>query len=1059
MIGTMNSSADPSNDSAFEPMAAWRHGRFSADLVGTVFRTAREAPGRPAVIEPGGSLSYGSLAGRARQLASAMAGRGVVRSDRIGIHLPPSADAVTAIIGTLMLSAAYVPLDPQQPVRRTRAMLENCGARLCLTQQPVASANCPVLVAGELADQPWQPDTGSFQGEPFHPEDVAYVIHTSGSTGVPKGVQIEHRSAHNLVAELDRLAPVQSAHRGSWWTRPSFDVSIWESWGPLTQGGTVVVVPDECRLEGPRLAEFLTRAEISSAYIPGPFLPDLIDHWRREPKAGTALTRMLVGVEPIPRGILQDLMELRPGLTVVNGYGPAETTICCTLYVVPRSGGDRSERTPIGRAVPGNRLYVLGEDGQPTSAGAGELAVAGIGVSRGYLGTSATESGRFISEPGGAGRCYRTGDLVRILPDGNLAFEGRADRQLKVRGYRVEPGEVEAALRESAPLQDVVVAGRQEAGGSRVISAYVVPAPGTTFDRSAVVERLREVLPAWAVPAVMIVVDRIPVTSNGKIDHETLSALEPQTHRGDSRAPVAARTGTERRLLDIWQDVLGVTQLGVRDGLFDLGGHSLSAARICARVRAEFGCELSVADLLTAPTVEEFAGLVDAADKTDQGFPVGPVPTGTPFPLSFCQERMWLHDQMHPDGTDYNLFEAHRVYGTLDSEALRAALGDVIRRHLVLRTTFHAERGVPYQVVAEDLVTPFEAIDCAAFSDERIREIVARQARHRFRLHAGPLLRMTLLRLEPGLHVLQVVAHHIVADDWSMDVFWTDLRACYQVRAAGTEPYLAPLEAQAVHYATWQRGPAYAGRVSADLEFWRSELAQAPLVLDLPADFPRAEPASVDAVVEFTMPHTAWRGLADLAVRMGATTYMALLAAFVVTVTVTAGQDEFVLATFTGQRESAQLEPLMGMFVNTLALRMRCTGDPTFAELLGRVRSTVLGAFRHQRLPFDRLVAAIRPPRDLTRHPIAQVGFQSLVAHPDRPALPGTKSTPFAAGQGGNVLDILATVEERAERLTGHVHYRADLFTAATARDLADRYTQTIEAVARDPHRRLSELR
>lgn len=589
----------------------------------------------------------------------------------------------------------------------------------------------------------------------------------------------------NLVADLDRLAPAGSAHRGSWWTRPSFDVSVWESWSPLLHGGTVVVVPDECRLEGPRLAGFLSYAEVGSAYVPGAFLPDLLALLRTDPEACAGLARLLVGVEPIPLGVLQDLMEARPRLTVVNGYGPAEATICCTLHPVPRVGGDRAGRTPIGRAVTGNRLYVVDEDGRPAASGTGELVVAGTGVARGYIGAPASESARFVPDPaGGGGRAYRTGDLVRTLPDGDLVFEGRADRQLKVRGHRVEPGEVETALRAAAGVRDVVVGRRELVDGEASIVAYVVPAPGAASDPGRVTARLREVLPSWAVPARIVTVGAIPLTPNGKIDHDALAAVPVRPEAGGPLPP-GPRTGTERRLVEIWRSVLGVSPIGVRDGFVELGGHSLSAARICARVREEFGREVSVADLLAATTVEALAEVVDAAAAAD-----GPVTAAAPrarYPLAFAQERLWLLDRIMPGSTDYTLFEAYRLRGPLDVAALRAALADVVRRQPALRTTFHDDRGVPYQVVAEDTVCVFDVID-AEESAGVVDALVEREARRPFRLGKGPLLRTTLLRLGPGHHVLLIVVHHIVADDWSMDVLWSDLRACYRARAAGATP-------------------------------------------------------------------------------------------------------------------------------------------------------------------------------------------------------------------------------------------------------------------------------
>ncbi|MFI0942874.1 amino acid adenylation domain-containing protein [Streptomyces sp. NPDC021020] len=1024
-------------------------------LVDAVLETAGRTPRRYAVVEGGHRLTYAELAAQASALAAGLARRGVGRGDRVGVLLAPGADCVAATVAALMAGAAYVPLDPEQPSARTRAMLERCGARICVAagpDAPEAVADCPVVPVAELAE------AGQAGAAPFRADDVAYVIHTSGSTGTPKGVQIEHRSVLNLVAELDRLAPPGPAPVGSWWTRPSFDVAVWESWSPLMNGGTLVVVPDRLRLEGPRVVAWLAEQEVTSAYLPGAFLPDLASLLRSGAAACAKLTRLLVGVEPIPLGTLQDLMELRPGLRVVNGYGPAETTICCTLFPVPRTGGNRAERTPIGRAVAGNRLYVLGEDGALSPTGAGELAVAGVGVSRGYLGAPAAESARFTAEPGGGGgRCYRTGDLVRTLPDGDLVFEGRADRQLKVRGYRVEPGEVEAALHACADLQDAVVAGRT-ADGSALIAAYVVPSPGTALGREALAVGLRRILPVWAVPSLIVPLERVPLTANGKVDHAALAALEVPRAPA-ARGAAAAASSTERRLAELWAQVLG-GPVGPDDDFLLLGGHSLAAARICARTREEFGCDITVADLLAAPTVAGLAAVVDAAERDGPG--VLPwTPQDGRYPLSFAQERMWLLDRMMPGSRDYLLHEAHLLRGALDVAALRAAFGDVVQRHAALRSTFHEDRGVPYQRVADDVPVPFEVRDLPGATAARIAEVIDAEARRPFGLDTGPLLRVTLLRLAPEEHVLLLVLHHIAADDGSMDVLWSDLRAFHRRRVSGA-PAPVPLPVGYPDFAAWQRAPRQTAALAGHLDHWRRELAGAPLTLELPADFPRAVPAeSVDATVPFALPPGAAAALAELARARRVTPYTVLLSGFAVTVAATAGQDDFVVASFSGQRGRVELEPMVGMFVNTVALRMRCGGDPSFAELVDRVRDAVLGAFAHQDLPFDRLVSALRPPRDLTRHPVAQVGFQVLAARRDRLRLSGLDCSPYAAGQGGSPLDVLVEVEEGGEGgadVTGRLHYRPDLFTPERARRLAGRYAAVLARGVADPALPLSRL-
>ena len=589
-----------------------------SELLRTVLATAGAAPSRPAVLEPDRTTSYAQLAAEAHRLTDQFRALGVRPGDRVAAVLPPGADLLAVALAAFSLRAAYVPIDPSLPAPRIDQILTVSSPRITIDGDgPVASA---------------QPSTTLAQF------DIAYVVSTSGSSGPPKAVQIEHQSLLNSLTALDRCAPVDGPYTGSWWASPTFDVSLWECWSPLLAGGTVVVVPAPARLDAERFAAFLHAATVNSVYAPPGLLHGLREYLAADPTRCPHLSRLLVGVEPIALGLLQDLQVGRPGLRVVNAYGPAETTIYCTLYPVPSVGGDRAARTPIGTAVPGNTLYVEDHQGRLRTSGSGELVVSGTNVGRGYL--DGDPSGRFLDDVGGR-RAYRTGDLVRFLADGNLLFEGRRDRQLKIRGSRIEAGEVEAAIRAVAPVREVVADVRT---GS-ILAAYIVPEPGRSIDPQELRRSLLGTLPAAAVPSLVLTLPSLPQTANGKIDRAALARLQAPggsvTYgRADEswslvRDAVATATGTPPS--PDWS-------------FLESGGTSLSAVRVAVALRAAGGRVLTPFEILSTSTLGDLADSLKSSPPTVsvQG------PTGRLCgPLTPAQLSIWLHDQLDPGSARY----------------------------------------------------------------------------------------------------------------------------------------------------------------------------------------------------------------------------------------------------------------------------------------------------------------------------------------------------------------------------------------------------------------------
>ncbi len=520
----------------------------------------------------------------------------------------------------------------------------------------------------------------------------------------------------------------------------------------------------------------------------------------------------------------------------------------------------------------------------------------------------------------------------------------------------------------------------------------------------------------------------------------------------------APKDPLESLVAKIQAEVLDIDRVGRSDSFYDFGGTSLQAIRICARVERDIGCKALPVWLFESDILADFVQRLDGTAA------IAPEPASSSaadarLRLSFAQQRLWLADQLAPGGADYNAFEVRRLTGGLDVPALSAALADTIARHASLRTTFYEHDGVPYQRVNEDFDTPFELLSLASSDAGEVRATISRQTRAPFRLDEGPLIRMSVLRFGPAHHIVLLVAHHIIIDDWSLEVFWRDLGAYYRARTGHAPAELAPLPIQYADYAARQRTSLRGETLDSYLEYWHGQLEGAPLQLDLPTDYPRSERGErSDAIAEFRLPAQTARSVAKLASEARATTFMVLLAAFGVTTSLTARQDDLIVGTFAANRHFVELEDLIGLFVNLLPLRIRCGGDLTFAELLAQVRSTALGAFRHQELPFDHLVAALRPPRDLTRNPVVQVAFQSFGSREGRLTLPGVAGTLLAEGQGGNALDLLMTIQESGDELSGEIRYRADLFAAAAIGEFTARFAAVAAEAASRPDRKLAEL-
>ncbi|MEV6868841.1 amino acid adenylation domain-containing protein, partial [Streptosporangium subroseum] len=779
------------------------------------------------------------------------------------------------------------------------------------------------------------------------------------------------------------------------------------------------------------------------------------------PYAARGLRHLLFGGEAVdPLSVRRMLALGRPG-RLLHVYGPTETTTFATWQLVERV---ENGSVPIGGPLANMRALVLDRFLRPVPVGvAGELFLGGVGVARGYVNRPELTAERFVADPftGDGSRLYRTGDRVRWLPGGEIEFLGRADEQVKVRGFRIEPGEIEAALTAHPGVSAAVVVVRED-GGDRRLVAYVVPADlaegaPTTGELRAFLGRG---LPSYFIPAAFVELAGMPLNANGKIDRAVLPA--PDSGRPELQERfVAPDSATEEALARIWAEVLGLDGVGATDNFFQLGGHSLLATQVISRVRAAFGVELALAVLFDHSTVRELAAVVDEAAPTELVRPI--VPTGRrdrPLPLSFAQQRLWFLDQLEPGSPEYNVPVALRLAGPLDVAALSTALDAIVERHEVLRTRLVAVDGVGMQVVDPASGFGLDVVDLDGEPDAvaRAEALVAADARAPFDLATGPLFRGRLIRIGVDDHLLSMVTHHVVSDEWSTGVLRGELTALYDAFRRGEPSPLPPLAVQYADFAVWQRDWLRGKVLEDQLGYWRDRLGGAP-VLELPTDRPRpAVRSSGGGIVEFELSAPVVTGMRALSREAGATMFMTLLAAFTVLLGRYADQDDVVVGTPIANRNRAEIEDLIGFFVNTLVLRTDLSGDPTFAELVTRVRDDALAAYAHQDVPFEQLVDVLAPERDRSRHPVFQVMFGVDRVDETPLTLGGVSSEPAPVGSAVARFDLTLSLGDGYAGIGGHLEYSTDLFDRATAERMVDHLLAVLDAVAAEPGRRLSEL-
>ncbi|HST61415.1 MAG TPA: amino acid adenylation domain-containing protein, partial [Longimicrobium sp.] len=1020
---------------------------------------AERTPDALALVFGDETLTYAELHRRSDALARRLATFGVGPDVRAGICVERGPEMVVGILGILKAGGAYVPLDPQYPAERLAYMLADAGAALLLTQERLrdrlpAFGGDVVLLGGDGAGDDPSTDAPHSVLRTAFPESLAYVIYTSGSTGLPKGTEVPHRAIPGFFrgvgyAHFGEGAVVLQHSSVSW------DALTLELWPALLSGGTCVLYPGQTSEPGV-LGEQVRRHGVNTLWLTAAYFNLIVD---TAPEVLQGVAQVMTGGEAVSVPHVRRALELYPQLRLVNGYGPSETTVFATCYPVPAGFG--APALPVGRPVGDRRVYLLDRHFCAVPLGAaGELCVGGPAVARDYLGRPGLTAERFIPDPFGepGARLYRSGDRARWRSDGELEFMGRVDFQVKIRGFRVEPGEVEAVLRSLPGVREAAVVVREDEPGDRRLVAYVAGEVAA----DAVREHLRGRLPEHMLPGAVVLLEGLPLTANGKLDRKALPA--PEYAAGADRY-VAPRTPVEEVLSGIWAEVLRLERVGVEENFFEVGGHSLLGTRVLSRVRALFGVELPLRALFEGPTVAEMAVRVEEMRRAE--LPVLPpvVPAGRTgaLPLSFAQERLWFIDRLEPGSTTYNISMAYRLGNALDVPAFERALGEIVRRHEALRTVFGEVDGSPVQTIApfSGFALPVEDLSGLGEADreDAVKRRAGEEARRPFDLSAGPLFRAALLRLGAEEHVLLLGMHHIVSDGWSMGVLFRELSSLYEAYLAGRESPLPELAVQYADYAVWQREQLEGEVLDRQLSYWRERLAGAPELLELPTDHPRpAVQTYRGATVPVELSLELLERLQALGRSEGATLYMTLLGAFQVLLSKYAGSEDVVVGSPIAGRTSKEVEELIGFFVNTLVLRTDLGGNPSFRETLRRVREATLGAYAHQELPFERLVAELQPERSLSHSPFFQVLFILQDAEVQGGALPGLRVSGAGAELASAKFALSLALTATSRGLRGGLNYSTELFERSTVERMLGHLERVLEQVAADADVRLSQL-
>ncbi len=1033
----------------------------------------QQTPNAIAVADEYQQLTYQSLNSKANQLAHYLQKLDVKPEQLIGICLERSCEMLIALLAILKVGAAYVPLDPSYPQERLLFIVKDSEISLLLTQSHFQHLSFKVDQVIHL-DQQWEEITQqSYENlnTKIIPQNLAYVIYTSGSTGQPKGVEICHYSLTNFLMAMRQNIGLLTLDILVSVTTLSFDIAALELYLPIIIGARLVIVSREVATDGVALAKQLNTSNATLMQAtPATWRMLIACGW-----IGNKNFKILCGGEALNDNLAQQLIE--NSQQVWNLYGPTETTIWSAIHRLNCSYSvtQKSKYISIGRPLANTQFYVLNSQLKPVPVGVqGELYISGLGVAKGYLNRPELTAQKFIPNPFDStkdqNRLYKTGDLVRYLPDGNLEYLGRLDNQVKIRGFRIELGEIEAALSHYPQIREAVALVKSEQRGEQNLVAYFIP---QNHNKESVEQNninsqklrlfLEEKLPKYMIPSIFIELKSFPLTPNGKIDRRALAAIEYQL---PTIQKVQPKTPVEEILAKIWENILNLNEVGIHQNFFELGGHSLLATRVVSQIRQIFNLEFPLRYIFDFPTIIELAQKVEALIQNQDKLPILPLEIISrlgDLPLSFAQQRQWFLSQLEPDNPFYNIPIAIHLQGTLKIHILYQAFLEVIHRHEILRTAFQTIDGKPKLIISEHGELQIPMIDLSHLSETQkettIEQLILLETLQHFDISISPLLRIKLLYLNQQKHILLLTFHHIITDGWSMGILLDELSTLYQAFLNQEPSPLEELPIQYLDFANWQRQWLQGEVLENQLSYWRRQLENAPTLSELPANRLRPPVQTIQgASYTFQISRPQLDGLKRLSQQSGSTLFITLITAFYALIHRYTGNEDIIIGSPVANRNRSEIEKLIGFFVNTLALRVNLSGNPTFEELLQRVRQVALEAYAHQDLPFEQLLEELNISRSLSYTPLFQIMFVLQNAPLKTVKISDLSWSPIDIPSKTAKFDLTLSLTDTEDRLTGKFEYNTHLFEPMTISKLAEHFQNFLKAIIINPEQKISEL-